>query len=138
MACHVPVPGATVLNVQLWSVSGLSARSLIPLVSVAVYVVENDKSREGEKENDVGASHEIFPETGLLLPSTTLNVDVVTAAVLMASLKVTTILLSTAVQPEPAGGVVESTVGRTVSGANPVVNVHEWVAAMAFPNRSRA
>lgn len=123
---------APVVNVQTRSLArGLPARSLMPVVRVAVYSVTPASGVECAKVT-------VVPET-VMLPATvglSRNVAAVTVAESIGSLKVAVIAEESDTPVAPLTGLVAVTVGGVVSGAAPVVKVQTRAAVMGFPAKS--
>ena len=111
-----------------------SAKSVIPVVSVAVNVVPGARVLAGVKVAMVPA-HVTVPETGVA-PCRKVKVAVVTVRGSSASLKVAATLLLMATPMAALAGFVEVTVGAVVSAVAPVVKLHTKSLASALPARS--
>ncbi|GAB4241594.1 MAG: hypothetical protein OHK0028_20140 [Deltaproteobacteria bacterium] len=126
---------APVVNDQVKPVcSALPARSVIPLPTLAVYVVPPRSAAEG-RNVAVDPLTETVPGTEAP-PFFNVKVAVVTEAERTGSLKVAVTGTFTVTFEEPSAGEVESTVGGVVSAAAAVVKVQLVPEASALPARS--
>jgi hypothetical protein len=129
-AAPVPVVKLQVLS----TANGLPARSLAPVVIVAVYEVLAARLLAGSKvaTEPVEVTD---PETGVA-PCFKVKLVAVIVAGSIASLKVAVRFLLTTTPVAVSTGSVELTVGAVVSVAAPVVKLHVLLAANALPAKS--
>ncbi len=114
--------------------NALPARSLIPVVSVAVYRVLAARLLVGFKVATAFVEVTV-PETGVA-PCVKVKFAAVIVAGSTASLKVAAMLLLTTTPVAVLAGSVELTVGAVVSAVAPVVKFHVLLTANALPAKS--
>src|SRR5207253_1814863 len=128
---------APVVKLQLKSVaSALPARSLAPVVTVAVYAVRGARLPAGVKVAVTPASATV-PAT-VAAPCFKVKLAVLIVKGSIASLKMAAILPLMATPVAALAGTAALTVGRVVSGVAPVVKLQTKFAASALPARSLA
>src|SRR3989339_1905451 len=109
-----------VLKPQVWSKAiALPAKSLTPVVILAVYVVESDRLLDGVNVAVVP----LYETVPLMLPllSLTVNVFVLIEEDCIASLNMAVIVLLIATPAAPLTGIVEMTIGGVISTPPTVV-----------------